>query len=82
MATTKHFHVRREESNDSAGNPIYEIQKYIATLTDSKEIEIRDSADNLLQIQPTKNDGGIDSDWSSVDQGIAYFQADNAHEEE
>ena len=47
-----------------------------------QEIEIRDSADNLLQIQPTKNDGGIDSDWSSVDQGIAYFQADNAHEEE
>ena len=82
MATTKHFHVRREEARDSSGDPIYEIQKFIAVLTDSKEIHIKDSADNILQIQPTKNDGGVDSDWSSVDQGIAYFQADNAHEEE
>lgn len=82
MATTKHFHVRREHTRDSSDNPVYEIQNYIAILNDSSEIEIKDSADNLLMIQPKKNDDGIDSDWSTVDQGIAYFQVNNAHEEE
>ena len=82
MATTKHFHVRYEHARDSSGSKIYQVDKFIATLTDGGTIEIKDSADNLLMIQPKKNDGGIDSDWSSVDQGIAYYQFDNSHEEE
>ena len=66
---------------DEKGASVYETINLKATLTDDAAIHIHDSDGNLLQIQPTKNDGGLDSDWSSVDQGIAYYRADNSHVE-
>ena len=81
MATSKNFTVRKIHHTDSAGDAVYESTNLIATLTDDGAIHIHDSAGNLLQIQPKKNDGGIDSDWSNVDQGIAYFRTDNDHVE-
>ena len=81
MATSKNFSVRYEQEKDSSGSAVFAVDNLVATLTDTKTIEIHDSAGNCLQIQPKKNDGGIDSDWTSVDQGIAYFRADNGHEE-
>jgi len=81
MATSKNFSVRYEHLRDSNNDPVYATDNLIATLTDTNTIEIHDSAGNCLQIQPKKNDGGIDSDWTSVDQGIAYFRVDNMHVE-
>ena len=81
MATSKNFTLRVEHRTDSAGDAVYESTGYVATLTDDQVIHMHDSAGNLLQIQPKKNDGGIDSDWSNVDQGIAYFRTDNGHVE-
>ena len=81
MATSKNFTVRRLDRTDSAGDAVYESTNLIATLTDDEAIHIADSAGNVLQIQPKKNDGGVDSDWSNVDQGISYFKVDNDHQE-
>ena len=82
MATSKNFTLRKiHHAGDSAGDTVYESTNLIATLTDDEVIHINDSAGNLLQVQPKKNDGGIDSDWSNVDQGIAYFKVDNDHVE-
>jgi len=81
MATSKNFTVRKIHHTDSAGNAVYESTNLVATLTDDEVIHINDSAGNILQIQPKKNDGGVDSDWSNVDQGIAYFKVDNDHVE-
>ena len=81
MPTSKNFTLRKIHHADSAGDAVYESIDYVATLTDDKIIHIHDSAGNLLQIQPKKNDSGIDSDWSNVDQGISYFKVDNDHQE-
>lgn len=81
MATSKNFTVRKLHHHDSNDEAVYESINFVATLTDENTIHINDSAGNLLQIQPKKNDGGIDSDWSNVDQGIAYFKTDNDHVE-
>jgi len=82
MATSKNFTLRKiHQAGDSAGDTVYESTNLIATLTDDEVIHISDSAGNVLQVQPKKNDGGIDSDWSNVDQGIAYFRTDNDHVE-
>ena len=81
MATSKNFTVRKLHHHDSNDEAVYESINFVATLTDENTIHINDSAGNLLQIQPKKNDGGIDSDWSNVDQGIAYFRTDNDHVE-
>ena len=81
MATSKNFTVRKLHHHDSNDEAVYESINFVATLTDENTIHINDSAGNLLQSQPKKNDGGIDSDWSNVDQGIAYFKTDNDHVE-
>ena len=81
MATSKNFTVRKLHHHNSDYEAVYESINFVATLTDENTIHINDSAGNLLQIQPKKNDGGIDSDWSNVDQGIAYFKTDNDHVE-
>ena len=81
MATSKNFTVRKLHHHNSDDEAVYESINFVATLTDENTIHINDSAGNLLQIQPKKNDGGIDSDWSNVDQGIAYFRTDNDHVE-
>lgn len=81
MPTSKNFTLKKEHYADSNGDTVYKHSNLIATLTDVGEINIHDSDGNLLQVQPKKNDNGIDSDWSSVDQGIAYYRIDNDHQE-
>ena len=81
MATSKDFTLKKAHYVDDSGNSVYRITNLKATLTDDQIIHIHDSDGNLLQIQPKKNDGGIDSDWSNVDQGIAYYRVDNSHVE-
>ena len=81
MATSKDFTLKREHYVDENGASVYITTNLKATLTDDAAIHIHDSDGNLLQIQPTKNDGGLDSDWSNVDQGIAYYRTDNSHVE-
>ena len=81
MPTSKNFTLKKEHYTDSNGAAVYRYSNLIATLTDVGEINIHDSDGNLLQVQPKKNDGGIDSDWSNVDQGIAYYKIDNDHQE-
>ena len=78
MATSKDFTLKREHYVDENGASVYKTINLKATLTDDQIIHIHDSDGNLLQIQPKKNDGGIDSDWSNVDQGIAYYRTDNS----
>ena len=80
MATSKNFTVRKLHHHNSDDEAVYESINFVATLTDENTIHINDSAGNLLQIQPKKNDGGIDSERTFVKQLIQKYITDGSDE--